>query len=177
MEFRLFRPVLRRFIPVVCLAAWLGAGAAADQAAAATGPAVQAAPVAPAEVRILARNQERTGDRIFASGDVEVRHGEFLLFADRVEYDLATKDGLAEGNVVAQSGGEVIRADRIRFNLESGRGTIENASGLIRPTILFEAERLERTQDGHLLPEQGAGSRPAPSPIPAGASVSPGPTS
>ncbi len=147
MELRLFRPVLRRFIPVVCLTAWLGAGAAADQAAAATGPAVQAAPVAPAEVRILARSQERTGDRIFASGDVEVRRGEFLLFADRVEYDLATKDGLAEGNVVAQTNGEVIRAERIRFNLESGRGNIENASGLIRPTILFEAERLERTQD------------------------------
>jgi LPS-assembly protein len=118
----------------------------AAQTPPATAAAAQARPSPPAEVRIVARSQERTEGRVFATGDVEVRYGEFLLFADRVEYDVATKDVRAEGNVVAQSGGEVIRAERVFFNLETGRGTVEKASGLIPPSILFEAETLERKQ-------------------------------
>ncbi|RPI98039.1 MAG: LPS-assembly protein LptD, partial [Candidatus Aminicenantes bacterium] len=108
-------------------------------------PAVAAAETT-AEVRIVARSQERDGDRVFAAGDVEIRYGDFLLFADRVEYDTVTKDVLAEGNVVIQSGGEVIRAERVRYSLESGRGTVEQASGLISPSVLFDAEILERRQ-------------------------------
>lgn len=95
-------------------------------------------------MRITARTQERTKDRLFAAGDVELRSGDSLLLADRVEYDLASKDVLAEGNVVVQSGGQVIRAERVRFNLGSGRATVEKASGLVPPSILFEAESLVR---------------------------------
>jgi lipopolysaccharide export system protein LptA/energy-coupling factor transporter ATP-binding protein EcfA2 len=113
-------------------------------------PAAQAkpAPAAPAssEVKITARTQERMKDRVFAAGDVEVRSGDIVLFADRVEYDLESKDVVAEGNVVVQSGAEVIRAERILFNLESGRGTVEKASGMLPPSVLFEAETLERKQ-------------------------------
>ena len=118
------------------------------QAPAPAKPAVDPTAGAPAEVRIVARSQERDGDRVFAAGDVEIDYGDFLLFADRVEYDTATKDVLAEGNVVVQTGGQVIRAERARYNLESGRGTIERASGLVAPSILFEAETLERKQAG-----------------------------
>jgi lipopolysaccharide assembly outer membrane protein LptD (OstA) len=105
-----------------------------------------APPAASSEVKITARTQERVKDRVFAAGDVEVRSGDIVLFADRVQYDLESKDVVAEGNVVVQSGAEVIRADRILFNLESGRGTIEKASGLLPPSVLFEAETLERKQ-------------------------------
>jgi lipopolysaccharide assembly outer membrane protein LptD (OstA) len=134
MEFRHFRPTLRGLVLALCLAAGSGPARLVAQAA------------APPEVRILARSQERTADRIFASGDVEVRYGEFLLFADRVEYDPGTKDCRAEGNVVVQAGREVLRGERLLFNLESGRGSIEGASGLIAPTLLFEAARIERRQ-------------------------------
>ena len=134
MEFRPFRPALRGIALALCLAA--GAAPARLAAQAAATP----------EVRILARTQERTADRIFASGDVEVRYGDILLFADRVEYDPGTKDCRAEGNVVVQSGREVLRGERLFFNLESGRGSIEEASGLIAPTLLFEAARIERRQ-------------------------------
>ena len=109
-------------------------------------PPAGAAAETSAEVRIVARSQERDGDRVFAAGDVEIRYGDFLLFADRVEYDTVTKDLLAEGNVVVQTGGQVIRAERVRYSLESGRGTVERASGLVSPSVLFEAETLERRQ-------------------------------
>jgi lipopolysaccharide assembly outer membrane protein LptD (OstA) len=105
-----------------------------------------ASPAAPPEVRIIARSQQRAGERVYAAGDVEIHYGERRLFADKVEYDIETKDVLAEGNVVAQSEGEVIRAERVRYNLGSGRAVIERASGLIQPSLLFEAATLERKQ-------------------------------
>jgi LPS-assembly protein len=148
MEFSLFRRVLPRFVAGLCLAAALVPAGLFSQTAVPSKPAVRpAAPEAPAEVKILARNQERAGDRVYASGDVEIHYGELRLFADRIEYDLETKDVRAEGNVVVQSGGEVIRAERAFYNLGSGRGTIERASGLVQPSVLFEAETLERKQD------------------------------
>ncbi|HPW17138.1 MAG TPA: LPS assembly protein LptD [Candidatus Aminicenantes bacterium] len=147
MEFRPFRPALSRLTAAVPLAALSFLAALSAQ----TAPPPQAAPQAPpggpaasSEVRITARAWERAKDRVFAAGDVELRCGDILLLADRVEYDLSSKDVLAEGNVVAQSAGQVVRAERVRFNLESGRGTVEKATGLIPPFLLFEAESLER---------------------------------
>ncbi|OGD14680.1 MAG: hypothetical protein A2W20_08250 [Candidatus Aminicenantes bacterium RBG_16_66_30] len=140
------RPKLGRLLAGLCLAA---AGLPAfllSQPPAPAAPAAPADPGRPADVRIVARSQERTKDRVFAAGDVEVRSGDILLFADRVEYNLESKDVIAEGNVVVQSGAEVIRAERILFNLETGRGTIEKASGMLPPSVLFEAETLERKQ-------------------------------
>jgi len=139
------RPTRARLVFGLCLAVVLPEGLSAQTATSAP-VSPQAVPSRPAEVTIVARSQERTQNRIFAAGDVEVRYGDILLFADRVEYDLETKDVLAEGNVVAQSAGEVIRAERARFNLETGRGTVEKASGMIPPSVLFEAEELEREQ-------------------------------
>ena len=113
-------------------------------------PSVEAAPVIDTEVspgtRIVARSLERAGQRVFALGDVEIHRGESLVFADRVEYDLDTKDVVAEGNVVVQSGPEVIRGERVLYNLDSGRATIEKASGIVQPSLLFEAETLDREQ-------------------------------
>lgn len=150
-----FWPALPRAAAAFCLAVTLFAGglyaqdpaSGKPQAKPAAKPAAEPAPAAPPEVRILARSQERAGERVYAAGDVEIHYGEFLLFADRVEYNLETKDVLAEGNVVAQSGGGVIRAERVFYNLESGRATIERAAGLLQPSVLFEAESLERKQD------------------------------
>src|SRR5512137_528039 len=142
MEFRPFRPVLPRPVAAFCLAAALIPASLVSQTPAPPKPAAERVAGSPAEVRILAKSQERVGDRVFAVGEVEIHYGDILLFADRVEYDTATKDVFAEGNVVAQSGGEVIRAERARYNLESGRGTIERASGLVAPSVLFEAETL-----------------------------------
>lgn len=143
-----YRPSLRpRLLAWLCLAGFALPATLVSQTSASQSAAAQAGPGGPAEVRILARNQEKTKDRVFASGNVEVRYGEFLLFADRVEYNIETKDILADGNVVAQSGGEVIRAERVLFNLETGRGTVEKAAGIIPPSILFEAETLERKRE------------------------------
>jgi lipopolysaccharide assembly outer membrane protein LptD (OstA) len=146
MEFRPFRPALLRLLAGLCVAVTVSTTDLSSQTTIPSKPVSQAPAEAAAEVKILARSQERAGERVYAVGDVEIHYGDLLLFADRVEYDLETKDVLAEGNVVVQSGGEVIRGERIVYNLETGRGTIERASGLLEPSILFEAETLERRQ-------------------------------
>jgi LPS-assembly protein len=146
MESWLLRPIWPRLAAALWLAAAVLPAALNAQAAAAEA-AAQAGAEAPSEVRILAARQERSGDRVYAAGNVEIHSGGFLLFADRIEYDLGTKDLMAEGNVVLQSGGDVLRAERIFYNLGTGRGTIEKASGLVAPSILFEAATLERKGD------------------------------
>ena len=107
-------------------------------------PAAPAPSQAEAEIRIIARNKEMTKERIFASGDVEIHYKEFVLFADRVEFDPRTKDVFAEGNVVIQFRNEVTRGERVRFNLDTETGRVEEASGLVEPSILFTAETLDR---------------------------------
>lgn len=93
---------------------------------------------------IKARKVDRVGDRVLASGDVEISSGADVLMADYVDYNLKTGDALAEGNVVMISGGQVIRADRARLNLMTGTGSLENASGLMPPSFIFEAGRLDK---------------------------------
>ena len=85
------------------------AQAAASQAQA-TAPQTQPQAAAPQpqatttqeEITVYARNQEKTKDRIFLAGDVEVRYKDLRLFADRVEIDPKTKDCVATGNVTIQ---------------------------------------------------------------------------
>src|SRR5512147_1914400 len=110
MESRPWRPSWPRFAVGLLLAAALVCrGLYAQEQAPVRPPAKPASPAAaptpadPPVVKILARSQERAGERVYAAGDVEVHYGDLLLFADRVEYNLDTKDVLAEGNVVAQS--------------------------------------------------------------------------
>jgi lipopolysaccharide assembly outer membrane protein LptD (OstA) len=110
-------------------------------------PAAQAPqriPSSQPEIRIVARNKEVTKDRLIASGDVEIHYGEFRLFADRVELNPETRDVLAEGNVVIQVRGEVTRAERVILNLDTEKGRLEKATGLIQPSILFAADSIER---------------------------------
>jgi LPS-assembly protein len=97
------------------------------------------------EIRVVARNHQRTAEKVYASGAVEVHYKDVVLMAEWIEVDPETLDILAEGNVVIQSSGEVLQAERVFFNLESGRGRIEKASGMIQPSLLFEAESAEKS--------------------------------
>lgn len=116
-------------------------------------------PETPPETRpewnIKARFYQRTEERLFARGEVEARYGDIILFADSVEVMLETKDVRAEGNVVLQSPTDVIRAETLTFNADSGRGVMEQARGMALPTMLFEADRLERRDPRLYVLEDG----------------------
>ena len=81
---------------------------------------------------------------MFASGNVEAHYGDLVLFADRLEIMIKTKDVRAEGNVVLQYPNEVIKAESLTFNPDTSRGLLDKTQGIIQPTMLYQAERLER---------------------------------
>jgi lipopolysaccharide assembly outer membrane protein LptD (OstA) len=138
---------VRRLLPaVVAWLALLGLRTPAPPVSALelAGSGRQETPSPQAEVRLVARNKEITKNRIYASGDVEIQYKDLLLLADRVEFDPATKDVFAEGNVVIQVRNEVTRGERVIFNLDTEIGRIEKASGMIQPSILYTADSIER---------------------------------
>jgi LPS-assembly protein len=96
------------------------------------------------EITVLARTQEKTKDRIFLSGDVEIRFKDLRLFADKVELDPKTKDCVATGNVTIQLPNESVSAEQVFINLETKRGKMVKADGMIQPTIFYKAGSVER---------------------------------
>ena len=109
-------------------------------------------PGAESPVTFLARSWERTENRIFATGDVEVHYKNLKVFADQVEINTETKDILAKGNVVIQLPTEVVRCESLFYNLDSHKGKMENANGMMQPTVFYQAVEIEqKTQDTYGL--------------------------
>ena len=130
---------------------WLAAGllalgsalptAAPASAASVTQIQTQAATVQE-EITVFAHSQEKTKDRIFLAGDVEVRYKDLRLFADRVEIDPKTKDCVATGNVTIQLPNESMNAEKIFVNLETKLGRMEKADGMVQPTIFYHTDSI-----------------------------------
>lgn len=105
-----------------------------------SGPQTQAEIAAPQtqaqeEITVYARNQEKTKDRIFLAGDVEVRYKDLRLFADRVEIDPKTKDCVATGNVTVQLPNESLSAEKMFVNLETKQGRMEKVDGMGKSVV------------------------------------------
>jgi len=96
------------------------------------------------EIRVIAHYKEKTDERIFASGHVEVHYKNIVLLADRIDFNTETKDILAEGNVSIRFPDEVISCERVQFNLDSSKGELVKVFGRIQPSIFYEAEAIER---------------------------------
>ncbi|MBN1272029.1 MAG: LPS-assembly protein LptD [Candidatus Aminicenantes bacterium] len=98
------------------------------------------------EVTIYADHQEKIDNKIIAKGNVEIHYKKIILFADRVELNSETKDVLAEGNVAIHLPNEVVSAESIQFNLDSTKGEIKKAFGLIQPSLSYKAESMNRIE-------------------------------
>ena len=96
-----------------------------------------------APITVFARTWDKTKDRVFAQGDVEVHYKDLKLFADEVEVNTETKDVNAVGNVVIQSPDQVISADKAFYNLDSREHKLEKANGMIQPDIFYQADTIE----------------------------------
>jgi lipopolysaccharide assembly outer membrane protein LptD (OstA) len=99
------------------------------------------------DLTVYARTQEKTEDRIFAFEDVEVHYKDLIVFADKAQVDVKTKDVFAEGHVSIRLPSEVIDCEQILFNLDTGLGKFKNALGRIQPSVLYEAGSVERKAD------------------------------
>ncbi len=102
------------------------------------------------KVEIKSEKQQEEGNVVIATGDVQVSDGEILIIADRITYNNATSDVLAEGNVYFEQQGQRLTGDMLEFNYKTRRGTIKNPTAFTNRTpggtmIIIDAERADKT--------------------------------
>ncbi len=116
-------------------------------------------------ITVFARTQEKTKDRIFLTGNVEIRYKELRLFADRVEIDPKTKDCVATGKVTIQLPDESVTAEEVFINLETKEGKLVQADGMVQPTIFYHAASIDK-KTGNLYELIGARITSCAQPVP-----------
>jgi len=105
-------------------------------------PAQKRTESADSSITVLARTWDKSQDRIFAQGDVELHYKDLKLFADELEVNTETKDVNAVGNVVIQSPNQVISADKAFYNLDSREHKLEKANGMVQPDLFYQADAI-----------------------------------
>jgi LPS-assembly protein len=102
------------------------------------------------KVEIKAESQHEQGNVVIAIGSVEVSDGQTRIFADRITYNEATSDVLAEGNVYLEEQGQRLTGATLEFNYKTRRGVIRNSTAFTNTTpdgvtVVIEAPRADKT--------------------------------
>lgn len=79
--------------------------------------------------------------------DVKLYYQDLTLRADKITYNLKTKDAVAEGHVVIDQGPTRVAANQAVYNLESRTGTFFGATASMDPSMYFSGERIEKIDD------------------------------
>lgn len=84
-------------------------------------------------VRIAANTQRKDGDVYTLLGDVEIRYKDYVLHADKMNYNQDTGEARAEGHVELDGGpaDEHILADHATLNLDLDTGRFYNVTGSV----------------------------------------------
>lgn len=103
------------------------------------------------ETRIRAETQGGEKGHYWAKGYVDLVAGEMRIQCDQLDlYETDKPDGnkqrqlVAVGNVVFLRGDERLSGERMTMDLDSGRGSFENALGYVQPGVFVEAREIER---------------------------------
>jgi lipopolysaccharide assembly outer membrane protein LptD (OstA) len=95
-------------------------------------------------------------------GFVDLIFGDTRIQTDRLDiYQMEKPDGttarrvVAEGNVVFMRGEERLSGEKLDMELDTSRGTFENAFGYVSPGVLIEARRIERIGPSEYRIEDG----------------------
>ena len=80
---------------------------------------------------IVANKQLRTKDKFIAEGDVIIKNGNSVLKTDKLSYDIITKNLKFVGNIYFKSGEQFLKSSAIEYNLNSKKGLIKDAYGVI----------------------------------------------
>ncbi len=110
------------------------------------------------DITLIAIKQEWQNNNtvLVCSGEVEGyyrgRQGEIAIFADRVIYNKATADVVAEGNVYFEQRDEKFVGERLELNLKTELGVIFNTTGFTSRTrggtvITIDADRADKIDE------------------------------
>ncbi|MDX1503229.1 MAG: LPS assembly protein LptD, partial [Thermoanaerobaculia bacterium] len=83
-------------------------------------------------------------DFVVASGGIEIAYRQYKIQAERAEVDLATKEVVAEGDVILDEGPRRLAGERLEFNLETKTGRMLEAQAFVDPDIYFEGEEIAK---------------------------------
>ena len=103
---------------------------------------------------VVSDNQAKNGDLWIYEGYVNASFGDMRLQADRVTFNEATGDMVAEGNVIFDQGDDQrVTARRAEINTATSKGTFWESTGFTNRTqtgdyIFFTAQRVEKTGPG-----------------------------
>ena len=103
------------------------------------------------EVEVIADKQSKNGDLSIYEGYVNATQGEIRLQADRVTFNNATDDMIAEGNVIFDQGADQrVTARRAEINWATKKGIFWDTTGFTNRTqtgdyVFFTAKRVEKT--------------------------------
>jgi LPS-assembly protein len=102
------------------------------------------------EVEIKAEDMHGVGNVTVATGRVEVYDGKTLIIADRITYNDATSDVLAEGNVFLVEQGQRLTGETLEFNYKTRRGVMRNPTAFTNTTpegttVVIDAKRADKT--------------------------------
>lgn len=110
----------------------------------------------PVEITAQQVEHDRANNTYTARGQVEMKDETRNLKADYVFYDDNTRDVIAEGNVVFEGEGDRIECDRMVMNLETKKGTLENARLYIREDNVFiTGGEIEKTGEAQYRIKKG----------------------
>lgn len=119
------------WIPLAIMASSAAPASGQPLASARGAPSSSHAPFVQHAVEIRSLEQRSDGPLRVATGDVELRFKGVVLTADIVEYNEATGDLKAEGNIHYRTldGDQDLRADKLAYNLRTELGTFYGARG------------------------------------------------
>ena len=80
-------------------------------------------------------------------GGVTIEYQDIKVRADKVTYNLKTRDVVAEGHVIIDQGPTRITANQTVYNLDSKTGTFFNATGTMDPSMYFSGDRIEKVDE------------------------------
>ena len=93
------------------------------------------------------RTEIEKDEYVLLERDVRVEYQDIKLAADKVTYNLRTKDVVAEGHVVIDQGPTRVTASNAVYNLDSKTGTFFNATATMDPSMYFAGDRIEKLDD------------------------------
>jgi LPS-assembly protein len=97
------------------------------------------------ELRISSQTQNEIRPNYFVlEGYVDISNKGIRLQADHAEYNTATRDLIATGNVVLDQADQRITGKRLEMNLDTQMGVMYDVFGYVPPQIFFWGTKLEK---------------------------------
>ena len=102
-----------------------------------------------ARVVLHAESQLGTADGWHGEGDVQIAYQDIDIRCDEADWDRATGEVVARGNVILDRGPSRFTAEEARFNIQTKTGTFFNATAFIDPMYTFTGREIEKLDETH----------------------------